>query len=201
MSSFKSSAGMKGSFSAQKHKTIEKAPLSWKIKNFRNLLRAWKVPLALALTLPTYYGTLRILLNKADGCIIDYGLVSARLVTTDFCEFIAAEMITETSAFGDFKYHDSGIGTTAADIANEDIETTDAESRATGSQVQGASAVGYKSIGTITYHTSKAITEHGLFNVSSSFPVLMDRHVFAAINVVDDDSITFTYELTLVAGG
>jgi len=43
------------------------------------------------------------------------------------------------------------------------------------------------------------VTEHGLFNASSA-GTLMDRTVFSAINVVNGDSIQFTYELTATAG-
>jgi len=60
--------------------------------------------------------------------------------------------------------------------------------------------VQYVSVGTISYTTTKAITEHGLFNTADS-TVLMDRTVFSAINVVDGDSIQFTYTLTVTAGG
>ena len=58
----------------------------------------------------------------------------------------------------------------------------------------------YKSVGTITYTTTKAITEHGLFNIVTA-GILMDRHTFTAINVVNTDQIEFTYELTVNDGG
>jgi hypothetical protein len=80
------------------------------------------------------------------------------------------------------------------------METTDGESRATGTQVEGASANIYKSVGTIAYTTTKAITEHGLFNDATA-GTLMDRTKFAAVNVVSGDSIEFTYQLTVSAGG
>ena len=108
-------------------------------------------------------------------------------------------MQTETSVFGDFKFHDSGVGTTAEAAGDTGIETTDGESRATGTQTESASNA-YRSVGTISYTTTKAITEHGLFNDASA-GTLMDRSVFAAINVVNGDSIQFTYTLTLTAGG
>jgi hypothetical protein len=192
---------MGGSLSIDTHAVARKAPWWWKIRNLPNLLRAWRVPLALVLKMPTFYGTLRMRLTHPDGTAVDYGLVSARVVTTDFCEFLAAQMITETSVFGDFKYHDSGEGVTPAAIGDHDMEATDGEARSVGTQVQGASAVAYKSIATITYTTPKAITEHGLFNVLLSNPVMLDRHVFAVVNVAALDSITFTYEITFVSGG
>jgi hypothetical protein len=122
------------------------------------------------------------------------------VLTTAFVNFMVDQLQTETSVWGDFKYHDSGVGTTDPAVGDTDIETTDGESRATGTQTEGASANIYRSVGTIAYTTSKAITEHGLFNASSGV-TLMDRSEFAAINVVNGDSIQFTYELTATAGG
>jgi hypothetical protein len=121
------------------------------------------------------------------------------MITTAFVSFVIDQLQTETSVFGDFKYHDSGVGITDPAITDVDIETTDGESRATGTQTESAVNV-YVSVGTISYTTTKAITEHGLFNAATSV-TLMDRSEFAAINVVSGDSIQFTYSLTLTAGG
>jgi hypothetical protein len=120
-------------------------------------------------------------------------------VTDAFVAFVVDQLQTETSVFGDFKFHDSGVGTTAENAANTAIETTDGEARATGTQTESA-ANAYRSVGTISYTTTKAITEHGLFNDVSA-GTLMDRSVFTAVNVVNGDSIQFTYTLTLTAGG
>lgn len=135
----------------------------------------------------------------ADGHIEDYGTLSYRVVTTAFVNFVVDQLQTETSVFGDFKYHDSGVGTTAENAADTAIETTDGESRATGTQTESASNA-YRSVGTISYTTTKAITEHGLFNDASA-GTLMDRSVFTAINVVNGDSIQFTYTITFSSGG
>ena len=145
------------------------------------------------------HGKLTAVLILADGSRVNYGLLSHRLVTTAFVEFVVDQLQVETSIFGDFKFHDSGVGITGANVADTDIETTDGEARATGSQTESASNV-YQSVGTIAYTTTKAITEHGLFNAASGV-TLMDRHTFAAINVVNGDSVQFTYDLTVAAGG
>ena len=137
------------------------------------------------------------ILNRRTA--VDYGLLGMRVVTSAFVAFVTDQLQTETSVFGDFKYHDSGVGTTAEANGDTGIETTDGESRATGTQTESA-ANAYRSVGTISYTTTKAITEHGLFNDSSA-GTLMDRTVFSAINVVNGDSIQFTYTLTLNAGG
>lgn len=175
--------------------------LLWKLRNFKNVWPGiWRRYVAAFLKMSHLEGKLYVRLIRKDGGIVNYGLVSTKLVTTAFVNFMVDQLQTETSVWGDFKYHDSGEGTTAANITDTDIETTDGESRATGSQIEGASANIYKSVGTIAYTTTKAITEHGLFNASTGV-TLMDRHVFTAINVNNGDSIQFTYELTCTAGG
>lgn len=129
---------------------------------------------------------------------VNYGVLGYRVVTTAFVNFVVDQLQTETSELGDFKYHDSGVGTTSEAVGDTDMETTDGESRATGTQVESA-ANAYRSVGTIAYTTTKAITEHGLFSQSTG-GTLMDRTVFSAINVVNGDSIQFTYTITFTAG-
>ena len=100
-------------------------------------------------------------------------------------------MITETSAFGDFKYHDSGLGSTAENASDTDIETSDGLAREVGTQVEHDTTT-YKTIATITYDGTKTITEHGLFNASTG-PTLFDRTVFAGIGVDNGDKIEFDW--------
>lgn len=183
----------------------KRAPLSWRL---RNTMRVAFVVGWLGYHLghlysrvfgsPVMLGRLDAVVRRSDGSVVDYGCLGYRVVTTAFVNFVVAQLQTETSVFGDFKYHDSGVGVTAENIANTAIETTDGESRVTGTQTAGA-ANEYRSVGTIAYTTNKAITEHGLFNDVSA-GTLMDRTVFSAINVVNLDSIQFTYTLTVSAG-
>lgn len=179
----------------------------WKVRNTTRPAFVWGLIANLAARLfgrvtglPVIRTKLSARLFRADGKVIDYGVLSRRVVTTAFVNFLVDQMQAETSEWGDFKFHDSGVGTTAAVIGDTDIETTDAESRATGSQTEGASANIYKSVGTIAYSSTKAITEHGLFSQVTG-TTLLDRSVFSAINVVDGDSIEFTFEYTADAGG
>ena len=180
--------------------------LAWKLANYLRprFIRGWLgvkvfVPIARAFGIVTAYGTLKAVLQKADGERVNYTLLDYHLVTTAFVDFVTDQLQTETSVFGDFKYHDSGVGVTNPAITDVDIETTDGESRATGTQTESAHNV-YVSVGTISYTTDKAITEHGLFNAASS-GTLMDRSEFAAINVTNGDSVQFTYSFTIAAGG
>lgn len=126
--------------------------------------------------------------------------VGRKCVTDAFVAFVVDQLQTETSAFGDFKYHDSGIGTGAEAAGDTALGTAWGGSRDTGTQIEGATANIYKSVATTTYNATKAITEHGLFNASSS-GTLMDRTLFSAINVVSGDGIQWTYQLTLTSGG
>jgi len=199
--------GMSGQLGTKLIKA-QKAPLSWRVSNKLRgeYLKGWLGDF-LAGGLSHWFGTityrprLYARLVKADGQVINYGQIGiGRLVTTAFVEYQVDEMVAETSAWGDFKFHDSGVGTTAAAIGDTDIETTDGESRVTGTQLEGATGEIYKSVGTISYTTTKAITEHGLLNIVTG-GILLDRHVFAAINVENGDSIQFTYELTIDDGG
>lgn len=181
-------------------------PLWWRIKNALRIpfIKGWFavsviVPIARVFGISIAYGKLEAVLRRANGEVVDYGVLGFRVVTTAFVNFVVDQLQTETSVFGDFKYHDSGVGTTAENITDTAMETTDGESRATGTQTESADNA-YRSVGTISYTTGKAITEHGLFNDASA-GTLMDRTVFAAINVVNGDSIAFTYTLTISAGG
>ncbi len=180
--------------------------LRWKLKNMSRRAYIWgwlATGMGKALSkitgVPTLHGQLKAVFIGADGSRINYGVLCRRVVTTALAEFWVDQLQTETSVFGDFKFHDSGVGTTAAVIGDTDIETTDGESRATGTQTENGSK-GYQSVGTIAYTTTKAITEHGLFSASTGV-TLMDRHVFSAINVDNGDSVQFTYDLTISDGG
>lgn len=184
----------------------KRAPWAWRL---RNALRPsyWYGWFAVQLAklfsgltgIPTLTSELAIELRRKDGTRINYGVVGYRVVTTAFVNFVVDQLQTETAVFGDFKFHDGGVGTTAENVADTGIETTDGEARATGTQTETSANI-YRSVGTITYSTTKAITEHGLFNDATA-GTLMDRTVFSAINVVASDSVSFTYSLTISSGG
>ena len=131
-----------------------------------------------------------------DGVRQNLGVICRKKVTDDFVEFIVAQLQSETSAFGDFKFHDSGIGVGAENKTDSALGTPWGGARTTGTQIEGASAHIYKSVATTTYNATKAITEHGLFNIAAA-GILMDRSVFSAINVVDTNQVEWTYNLTI----
>ena len=201
-----SQLAMSGSVGMRVVRGTVRAPLGWRVRNYSRPGFVWgwlangaARAFSRITGIPCMIGESYAVLIKADGQRVDYGLLSCRVVTTAFVNFLVDQLQTETSEFGDFKYHDSGVGNTAEAVGDTDMETTDGEDRVAGTQTEGASANIYKSVGTISYTSTKAITECGLFSQSTG-ATLMDRSVFSAVNVVDGDSIEFTYQITMTAG-
>lgn len=130
----------------------------------------------------------------------EYDLGSG-VVTTAGVNFLAGYFNNATNNASTFKYHDSGTGTTAAAIGDVDLQTAAGPTtRATGSQANSTNT--YTTVGTISYTGTLAITEWGLFtDATRGSDTMWDRRVFSAINVVNGDSIQFTYVLTITAGG
>lgn len=134
---------------------------------------------------------------RGDGTVNDLGLVSTKVVTDAGVAYLvdALQNITEPE---NLKFHASGTGTTAESAAQTAL-VTEVATRTSGTTTEGASANIYRTVGTISYTSTLAITEHGVFSASSS-GTMLDRSVFSAINVINGDSIQFTYELTLPSG-
>lgn len=135
---------------------------------------------------------------RADGSREDKGVICRKKVTQAFVKRIASEMAGNFSNADAWKYHDTGTGTTAASNADTVLETPTGNARVAGTQVDTSTGTtgNYQSVATLNYGSSFAVTEHGLFNASAS-GTLFDRHVFAALNVDNGDSIQFTYTFTL----
>jgi hypothetical protein len=138
---------------------------------------------------------------RRNGDIEKLGLVSEKMVTTAFVNYLVDSLQNSTTSPMDvFKYHDAGTGVGDELVGNTTLGTPWGGARVTGTQVEGTSANIFKSVGTITFNNTFAITEHGIFSAAAD-GTLMDRSKFAAINVVNGDSIQFTFELTCTAGG
>lgn len=196
----------------------------WREANRGNLLRgALRIQLAKDLGLAHFYGGLAVRvyrglarapdllklaeqgmvltrqLCRANGVLrLDYGMVSHRVITNAGVAFLE-DAFENTAEPENFKFHAMGTGATAENVSDTAL-VTEVETRATGSQGQGASANIYQTVGTITATTGRAIQEHGIFSASSS-GTLWDRSVITTINLANGDSIQFTYNLTLSAGG
>ncbi len=201
-----------GNLSTVVHRKSIKAPLSWRLKNTLrwSYIWGWMVSgfgrwfsrlTGVIILIPE----LRAVLHH-NGQDIDYGVVSRRVVTTAGATWLV-DAWQGTYEPETMKYVGAGTGTTSE--ASGDIalaaECTTAlnpdSTRATGTLGE-SSAVVLTIVGTLTFDASVAVTEHGIFNqAATGGGTLWDRSVFSAINVVSGDSITFTYSLTVTAGG
>ncbi len=137
-------------------------------------------------------------LFKADGSVYYLGLLSTKVVTDAFVNYVVDELQSSSGGIANFRYHGSGIGT-GSESQTQTALGSEVASRAVGTQTEGATANIYKTVGVVNYSASFAIREHGLFRAASG-DVMADRSLFAIINVGIGDSIEFTYELTLPAG-
>lgn len=136
----------------------------------------------------------------ADGRREDLGLLSRRVVTDAGVAYMVQSFINSTtSPLSNFKYHASGTGTNAEAVGNTALQT-EVATRVAGTQVQGSGANVYQTVATIPYTGTLAITEHGLLSAAST-GTLWDRSVFSAQNMVNGESIQFTYNLTINSGG
>lgn len=138
---------------------------------------------------------------RGDKEIADsYREVHNRVVTNAGRDAIV-DAFTGTFTLSSFNYHDCGTGTAAEAVGNTALGTAVSEARVAGTQSQPTSDV-YQSVGEFTFGNAYAITEHGLFSQTAKpGGVLLDRTVFGAINVVSGDKISFTFTLTVNAGG
>lgn len=149
------------------------------------------------------HSELRAFVRHTDGTVTDYGVVSRHVVTTAGKNYLAA-CFPNTNEPENLKYHGYGIGTTAAAIGDTALQTeftteyVTNSTRPTGSQSSSTNI--YVTAGTFTPDSggTLAVTEHGIFSATSA-GTLLDRNVFAAINIVggSGDSLTTTYTLTI----
>lgn len=109
------------------------------------------------------------------------------------------------AAFSLFRNHGSGTGTVAAAVGDTALGTaigTTATNASSHTNATATTNATITSVATVSYTATAAVTEWGLFTSTTLAGATMwDRKVFAAINVVNGDSIQFTYTLTLTSGG
>jgi hypothetical protein len=129
--------------------------------------------------------------RKRDNEFAEWGdpirTVRDKVVTTAFVDFVVDQLQTETSAFGDFKYHACGLGVGDEAVGDTALGTDSGIARETGTQTETDHDT-YKSVATMTMDATEAITEHGIFNAAEA-GTLMDRTKFSAINVVSGNQI------------
>ena len=120
------------------------------------------------------------------------------VVTNAGVNLLAADWQNATATLKLANYHDSGTGVTAPTVSDTIMQTPTGNARVAGTQSNTTNV--YKTIATLNYATTFAITEWGLFT-ASSVGTMWDHRTFTAINVVAGDTVQFTYSLTIVSGG
>lgn len=143
-------------------------------------------------------GRLYAKVKRKNGTVEDLGLISKRVITDTFVNYLVDQLQSSTGGISNFRFHAAGISASAENQTNTALGS-EVSSRGTGTQTEGATANIYQTVGTVNFTAAFAIVEHGLFRASSG-DVLADRSVFGAINVGNGDGIEFTYELELPAG-
>lgn len=148
-----------------------------------------------------FHSNLKALWVDSRDRVKDEFDLGSGLVVTAGCVYLAADMAGGGSDISAMNWHATGIGTTSPVIANTTMENvTGCPARVSGTQSTPGSTNIYQSLGTVSYTSGLAITEWGLFSAVTS-GTLWDRKTFTAINVINGDSIQFTYQLTVTAGG
>lgn len=173
----------------------------YQLRNWKAWFRALWYGMVNGDGMVSYTGELRAIIRKADGSIVDLGVLSRRVVTTAGVNYMRDDFNAATGSadITNFNYHACGTGTNAEAIGDTALQTDSGVARVAGTQ-SGPASKQYRSVATMSFTSTLAITEHGLFSASSS-GTLWDRSVFSAINVVSGDSIQFTYTLTINDGG
>ena len=184
----------------------------WRKANYDNLHRGVeKIAIAQEHEIPHMYGRLWIQTVDKNGDVHDYGLASLRCVTTAAVNAMVEVMNGTTpasTALTVWKYHALGTGTNAEATSDTALQTelttqysTD-NTRPTGSQTVGATNNVYRTAATITVDASVALTEHGIFNQAAvGGGILLDRTVFAVVNLSSGESFVGRYDFLIAAGG
>lgn len=152
-------------------------------------------------------GRLYATVIRGTGEIEHLGLLSTKVVTDAGVAYLVDDWDGGANVIDNFNYHGVGTGTNAEAAGDTTLQTESTtvlnpdSTRATGTKSQPA-ANQARSVGTVTFDGSAAITEHGIFSqAATGGGTLWDRSVFSAINVANGDSIQFTYTCTFSAGG
>lgn len=187
--------------------------LGWHVRNFfRQRWRELPLEVVLAiigllrhvvpgLNMPMH-SRLYVRVIRADGRMIDYGMVGVHLITNAGKTYVRDAWIN-TVELENMKFHALGTGTTAPAVTDTALQTelttqyNPDNTRATGSLTNNGSNV-FRTVGTNTVDASAAITEAGLMSqAATGGGVLFDRQTFAAINLAAGDSLQTTWDITI----
>ncbi|MCK4826336.1 hypothetical protein KA005_61910 [bacterium] len=132
------------------------------------------------------------------GAWEDFGLVSVKLVTTAFANFVVDALQNSVdNALSDFAWHDMGDDNTA-EANTQTALSNSRETRIEGTQTENGAGI-YQSVATINATGGYTVEEHGLFSAVTT-GTMCDRNLVPnAPVVIADDSVEFTYELSVAA--
>jgi hypothetical protein len=145
------------------------------------------------------FGILNAKHFRQGELVNDLGVVGVKLVTREFADLLVDAMCSSGAAalLHDFNCHRMGAGSTAEATGDQALVDLEDESDG-GSQTHGATSNIYKSILTLTANSAYEVAEHGLFDTTGATDYLLDRTLLAtAFNVITDDEVEWTYQLTV----
>ncbi len=189
----------------------------WRLRGIAKQVRSGNTPAgvskediweALKITKPRnvmeVFGFLFATVHKSDGTLVmEDKLMSVREVSAAFAKRMVDAMVTSGDVIDNFNQHKQGSGSAAETDTDTALGAAQSGAQAaTGNAAatHGSSSQIYQTVGTITATTAYEIREHGVFNASTG-GILLDRSVVTAIAVNTDDVVTWTYNLTINAGG
>lgn len=153
-------------------------------------------------------GTLHGDIIRADGSREALGLMSCRVITTAGVNFLVdcLQGLTEPELL---RFHGVGTGTTAEAATQTALVTelttqyATANTRPTGTLAeQAGNANVFETVASVTVSAAAALTEHGIFTQAAApGGVMLDRSVFAVVNLAVAEALQVTYRLTLPSGG
>lgn len=193
--------------------STQQGALGWHVRNFfRQRWRELPLEVVLAiigllrhvvpgLNMPMH-SRLYLKVIKADGRVINYGMVGVHLITNAGKTYVRDAWIN-TVELESMKFHALGTGTVAPAVTDTALgaelttQYNPDNTRATGTLTNNGSNV-FRTVGTNTFDAAAAITEAGLMSqAATGGGVLFDRQTFAAINVASGDSLQTTWDITI----
>jgi len=146
------------------------------------------------------FGFLRMRIKRyLTGEWEDLGVVSVKKVTTAFANYVVDSLQDSTTYPLDaFTWHDMGDDGTAESNAHTALQNS-RETRINDTSPGENTANIYQTVATIQASAAYTVNEHGIFNAVSG-GTMMDRNlVDNAPAVIANDTVEFTYELTVNA--
>lgn len=136
--------------------------------------------------------------DKDGNLKADLGLQAVKKVSVNFTNYLAQAFLTSSIKMADFCYHVAGSGSTAENNAQTKM-VSETGIRRTAAVALGTSSNVVSMTATITCVSAFTAIEHGVFDtVASAAGCLLDRSIVTTPpNCVTDDTVTWTYQLTI----